>query len=80
MRECLACGAPLGRYYGHGNRRYCSIACRRRMEMRRRAWEARRRSIAFSEANADLPGCTAVQRRTWLEEAEEVRRTLGERP
>ena len=80
MRECLACGAPLGRYYGHGNRRYCSIACRRRMEMRRRAWEARRRSIAFYEANANLPGCTAVQRRTWLEEAEEVRRTPGERP
>jgi hypothetical protein len=50
------------------------------MEMRRRAWEAHRRSIAFDEANAHLPGRTAVQRRTWLEEAEAARRTLGERP
>ena len=79
MRECLACGAPIGRCV-HRNWRYCSVACRRRMEMRRRAWEAHRRSIAFYEANANLPGRTPVQRRTWLRKAEAARRTLGERP
>jgi hypothetical protein len=79
MRACLTCGAPIGRRV-HRNRRYGSAACRRRMEMRRRAWEAHRRSITFYEANANLPDRTPVQRRTWLKKAEEARRTLGERP
>jgi hypothetical protein len=79
MRACLTRGAPIGRRV-HRNRRYGSAACRRRRERRRRAWEAQRRSITFYEANANPPGRTPVQRRTWLEEAEAARRTLGERP
>ena len=62
------------------NQRYCSIRCRRKIEIMRRTWDSRKEYIERAEGFASSPKLDQKSRDHWSTLAKLAKERLGARP